>query len=363
MKIALLGDIAFFGRFSKQNNTNLEDYFKKISQRLATYDLVVGNLETPFAKDEHVPIGYKSAYIKSEPLNVSLLKYLNIGVVNLANNHIYDYGAASFELTKQLLDEHGIKYFGIDNKELRMEHGGNVLAFNGYCCYSTNPLGINRGDQSGINELDFREVSTRLQKNRNFDQVDIFSVHCGQEHVNYPNYDHVQLARKLSEIGPYIFYGHHPHVAQGIEEVNNSLIAYSLGNFCFDDVYTSKSKFPLVKQTQNNKESFLLEIEIENNRVVGHAVVPFFIGDREIVLDAPQILKKIQKYSVQLKEEKESYNRYRNRLWMSYINDRKKKRDFNWYYKRLNFRTIGLILSSRSNARKYRKCISDHLDA
>ena len=40
---------------------------------------------------------------------------------------------------------------------------------------------------------------------------------------------------------------HHPHVAQGIEMHKSSLIAYSLGNFCFDDVYTSVSKAPLVK--------------------------------------------------------------------------------------------------------------------
>ncbi|NNJ82194.1 MAG: CapA family protein [Flavobacteriaceae bacterium] len=362
MKIALLGDIAFFGKFSVENNKELHKYFNKVTQKLKSYDLVIGNLETPFAHDNHVSYGFKSAYIKSSPKNIELLKLLNIDVVNLANNHIYDFGPKSYELTKSVLDEHGIKYFGIEDKELVIETQGNSLALNGFCCYSTNPLGIHSDKADGINELNFATVANILTENAEKNLFNIFSVHCGQEHVNYPNYDHVQLARRLSEIAPYVFYGHHPHVIQGIEKVRDSLIAYSLGNFCFDDVYTSKSKDPLIKQTRNNKESFILELEIDNNKLKGHKVVPIFIGEEEMVVGDLEITEKLSKYSEMLSIDKSEYITHRNSLLHSYISLRKKKRDLNWYLKRLNLNSVGLILFARLNAKKYKRSISLHLD-
>ena len=91
MKIALLGDIAFFGRFSIENNKDVYQYFEKVSEYLSSFDYVIGNLETPMCNIER-PVGAKSAHIKSSPENANLLKYLGICAVNLANNHIFDFG-------------------------------------------------------------------------------------------------------------------------------------------------------------------------------------------------------------------------------------------------------------------------------
>jgi poly-gamma-glutamate synthesis protein (capsule biosynthesis protein) len=361
MKIALLGDIAFFGKFSIDNNKELHQYFNKVSEKLKSYDLVIGNLETPFALDNHASYGFKSAYIKSSPKNIELLKFLNIDVVNLANNHIYDFGWRSYELTKSLLDENGVKYFGIENKELVIEFEGNNIALNGFCCYSTNPLGIHSKKNDGINDLNVVSAAEKLAENAKKNMFNIFSVHCGQEHVNYPNYDHIQMARQLADIGPYVFYGHHPHVIQGIEKIRDSLIAYSLGNFCFDDVYTSKSKDPLIKQTKNNKESFILELEIENNKLIDHSVVPIFLGEDEMKIGGTEIPAKLKEYSEMLPIDKLEYITHRNKLLHSYISLRKKKRDLNWYLKRLNLKSVGLILFARLNAKKYKKSISLHL--
>lgn len=361
MKIALLGDIAFFGRFSLENNEHLHQYFEEVAQKLRSYDLVIGNLETPFAEPHHRTFGYKSAYIKSSPVNVELLKYLNIDVVNLANNHIYDYGQKSYQFTKLILKEHGIKYFGIENQELLVETNDNTIALNGYCCYSTNPLGIDSKNREGINALSFPALTKKITHNSSQGYFNIFSVHCGQEHVNYPNYDHIELARELAKIGPYVFYGHHPHVLQGIEKMNESLLAYSLGNFCFDDVYTSKSKDPLIKQSQNNKESVILELTVEKNKLVGHNIVPITIGENSLQIGDEEILDKMDEYSAMLKTEKESYIHNRNSLLGRYLASRKKLRNLNWYLQRLNYRSAGLILFARRNAKEYRKNISSYL--
>ena len=87
MKIALLGDIAFFGKNSIKKNSSLFNYYKDVKCYLADYDIVIANLETPF-NDSSKPYGYKSAYIDSDIENVEILKYLGVSIVNLANNHI-----------------------------------------------------------------------------------------------------------------------------------------------------------------------------------------------------------------------------------------------------------------------------------
>lgn len=361
MRIALLGDIAFFGKFSLENNGSLYNYFKNVSEKLKSYDLVIGNLETPFADASAKPTGFKSAYIKSHPENLKLLTFLNIDAVNLANNHIYDYGHKSFKLTKDLLQKNNIKYFGIENEQLVIDTLGNKIALNGFCCYSTNPLGIHSNKRQGINELNIPIISQRLKENSDNNLLNIFSVHCGQEHVNYPNYDHIVMARQLSEIAPYVFYGHHPHVAQGIENVNDSLLAYSLGNFCFDDVYTPKSKVPLIKQNQNNKESFILEIEIEDNVLVNYSILPIYMGNEELEIGDVRISEKIEGYSKLLKMNQTQYKEKRKAIVDLYISTRKKKRNFNWYLKRLNYKSAFLIISSKINLKKYRKNVVAHL--
>ena len=69
MKIALLGDIALFGKGSIDKNPKAKEYFQEIADHLATYDYVVGNLETPFSIKKKT-CGAKSAYICSNPVTI-----------------------------------------------------------------------------------------------------------------------------------------------------------------------------------------------------------------------------------------------------------------------------------------------------
>ena len=357
MKIALLGDTAFFGKNSLTKNINIFDYFIDIKKLLSQYDYVIANLETPFS-DGNNPYGYKSAHIYSELENVVLLNYLGISIVNLANNHLYDYGNKSYKLTKQVLKDNNIQFFGIEENQIFIEMESNKLAFSGYCCYSTNPLGLGSGK---INELDFSAVEETLIKNSVNDYNNILSIHAGTEHINFPSYDHIKFARKLSKIAPYVYYGHHPHVLQGIEKINNSLIAYSLGNFCFDDVYTKKSNKPLVKQSDNNKSSIILELEYENNKLINHKCIPIYAGDIKMELGSQDITSKLEEYSSRLHLNEQEYNNMRNKLLVSLVNQRIAKRDFKWYLKRLNLRSFFVAKDLFSNKKKYNKNLKRYL--
>lgn len=363
MKIAFLGDLAFFGKFSLQNNDSLYDYFKDISLYLAKFDLVVGNLETPFVTKAK-SYGAKSAFIKSEPINVDLLKYLNINIVTIANNHTFDFGVEGFKETLQILSSNNIKYFGNEDTPLVIEKNGECIRFQGYCCYSSNPLGIKgKFDDIGINKLSYNSIEKFIKAGKD-NELNIAAIHCGQEHINYPNYDHVKLSRQLSEVGPYVYYGHHPHVAQGVEKLNDSLIAHSLGNFCFDDVYTPKSDRPLIKLSENNKESFILEIETENSMLMSHKTTSIYMGENRMHINdekTSSIDEKLLVYSDYLKKSEDIFTKERSELLGQYIKERKDLRNFKWYLKRLNLNSFFQLRNAYQNNKKYVKYVRNFL--
>lgn len=362
MKIALLGDIAFFGKFDILKNRSIKEYFAQVSDYLSGFDYVIGNLETPLISDSR-PYGFKSAHIKAHPVNIELLLYLNIGIVNLANNHMLDYGREGYESTVKLLREKNIRYFGIDDKDTYLEDSNNKIVLHGYCCYSTNPVGIYKGRKSGINRLDVNEVKNNMRHFYKSGYSNIVSFHLGQEHVNYPNYDHMIMARQLAEVCPYVFYGHHPHVVQGIEEVDESLIAYSLGNFCFDDVYTPKSSRPLIRQSDNNKSSIILILNYIDNHLVNYEPVGIFAGEKKLIVNYNKSVENVMKYSEAFSLNASMYTSRRNEMLSKYLQSRKQTRDLNWYAKRLKPASAWMLLASHRNKYLYKKHVLKHLQS
>ena len=353
-KIALVGDIGFFGKYSKEYNGQVENQFGEMAQYLSTFDYVIGNLEVPFVEGIK-PLGSKSAHVSSSPANVELLRFLNFTHVGLANNHLYDFGQAGIDMTVALLQKSDIGYFGINDKSILIEDA--KVALHGYCCFSTNPYGLSQG----VNKLNVPNVQQNMQQFAQQGYLNIVSVHAGLEHVNLPAYHEIQLARQLSDTAPFVYYGHHPHVLQGIEEHNKSVLAYSLGNFCFDDVYTSKSPKPLITQSENNNTSAILILHIDQGKVVKYETKGFYAADDKLTLDDSEVHTKLDAYNALLQKPKEEYTEYRRSLLTDYVRTRKQMRDFNWYIKRLNLDSVVMIMRAKYNSQQHYKNVLAHL--
>ena len=348
MKLALIGDIGLFGRFSYSENKDLEEYFLDVKALFDDHDFVVGNLETPFV-DKGKPYGAKSAHLFSNPENVELLNYLKIGAVSLANNHIYDYGLYGLKLTRETLYKAGIKYYGIDGLDLDYVDESNKLKFFGYCGYRSTPLNAYAKclrKKNYVNGFSVSNLVGDFKKSKLNGYLPIFSLHDGIEHVNYPDSLDIRLARHLASSNDYILHGHHPHVMQGVEYFKGSLLSYSLGNFCFDDVYNEKSDLPLVKMTENNKSSIVLSVEIHKNKIISYETIPLYMGDKKMILNQKSVMKKMQRYSEAL-QNIEVCQELREKELFEYYSSRKYLRDFNWYLKRFNINSIRMILNSR----------------
>ncbi|KJF91577.1 hypothetical protein UB42_01845 [Photobacterium leiognathi] len=306
MKIAFVGDIALFGKFDLNKNKDIKNYFSDIKPILDSCDICVGNLEAPFI-NKSKKHGNKSAYISSSFENINILKHLNINTVCLSNNHIFDFGPNGLNETITLLEENNIDWFGVKGKDFINEE--LKLAFHGYCSYNTNPLGLDK--KNGVNALKYSLVENKFKFYSSQGYLNILSVHSGIEHVNLCSVDDIKFARKLADINNYVYYGHHPHVLQGVEKFKNSVLAYSLGNFCFDDLYDERTSNLLIKQSDNNKSSIILILEYDGNNIT-MKYIPIFQGEEKMLINssvANDIYNKANEY---LKLPLSSYLRTRS---------------------------------------------------
>lgn len=363
MRVALLGDVAFFGRMSVNENPDVKSYFSEIADYLKGFDYVVGNLETPFSRKKKT-YGAKSAYICADVENIELLRYLHIDAVTLANNHVFDYGKEGYETTKELLKEAGIEWFGAEGKDLHVEKAGGRLSFAGYCCYTSNPLRCVKQGEYGVNAYNLKDAEAFISRSSADGYLPILAVHAGMEHVNYPAIEHVRAARQLAKAGSYVYYGHHPHVIQGVEDSNGSLIAHSLGNFCFDDVYTEKSSQPLVELTENNRTGAILELDVEGGKLAGWRERVFYIakeGKLKLV-DEPASITEYNERLANCEEDSEAYTARRKRILAARMSERKSARNLMWYLKRLKPRYVKIILNARNNAKEFNNNVLRYIE-
>jgi len=347
-----LGDIALIGKYDINKNPNAKDRLKELSAKLAEYDYVVSNLESPLT-NKYKTMVCKSIHLKTPTANVELLKYLHINAVSLANNHSYDFGKKGLEDTINVLDSKGIEWFGANSKYLLKEINGERFCFSGFCCYSTNGTGyIETGKNEGINTLTYDNIMNQLNVDRKNRAFSIMSFHWGDEHTNYPKYEHICLAEKIAKKKDVLICGHHPHIIQGVEKIKNSLVAYSLGNCLFDDCISITGSFVL-KQNLNNKKSFIFEVEIENASIVDQRYHGFKDVEKGLVFfDIESELSEISKPLGKI-DDIHKYEEIRRSQINKVIQEKFGKHDFKWFMSRLNYYSMGAYIAAKFRKKKY----------
>lgn len=359
MKVAFVGDIALFGKYDLSNNSRALEQFTEVKRVLDSCDYRIGNLETPFVSSAS-KVGNKSAYIHSNPNNVEILKLLKFDAVSLSNNHVFDFGSHGINETISVLDENGIGWFGVNGKDLVVDE--LKIALHGYCSFNTNPIGMqvkNGGD--GIHPLIADDVRKKMLNFSSQGFFNILSVHSGVEHINMPSLDDVNFARKLSASNDYIYFGHHPHVVQGVEISNNSLLAYSLGNFCFDDVKGRCGQDILVKQTDNNKSSFILIVELSDGRIHDFWRVPIFLDEDIIKINKSTVNELITRSDSYLSYSPDDYALVRGDSIKGVNKVRNSNRKLRWLIERLSIATLIRVVERRINALKYKRLFSSRI--
>ena len=349
MKIAFIGDIALVGVYGESNNSiSKVSYLASILQG---YDYVIANLESPLTdrKKTMVP---KSMHLRASTNNISILKELNINAVSLANNHTYDYGRNGLEDTINTLDSASIKWYGVDGKYLSECICGERINVSGFCCLSTNGVGYDLNKKKGINTLTKDKLNRQISRDIEEGALSVISVHYGIEHTNYPAIEHIRLFSEACDRHPIIIHGHHPHQIQGLQQLGDSLVAYSLGNAIFDDT-TSINKSLTVHLNEENRKSFVLGVVVEGGKIIDYSIQGYYIGIDAIT--PFEIEKELKDISIPLEsiDDESVYSQRRFEQYNSVLDTKFGKHDLKWLKARINYYSLGAKLSSMIRSQKY----------
>ena len=236
LTIGAIGDISFHGRHASTPDASL---LHAASSHFAECTLVVGNLEGPLARrGEAVP---GKCALRAVPGWAPVLKAGGVGLVSLANNHMMDFGPVGLFETMEVLRTADLAFVGAGRNRQEalapvfLDLEGRRVAFLGRSSVPVSSACYAGDETPGVAWLDEAETVAALRSCRSRADMVVLIVHWGIEEYRYPSPEQRAQAQRLQAAGADLILGHHPHVLQGVEENPRGVIAYSLGNFLFDE--------------------------------------------------------------------------------------------------------------------------------
>ncbi len=121
-------------------------------------------------------------------------------------------------------------------------------------------------------ELWSDDVLPRISALKTPDNLVIVQLHAGFQFVDASSDSVRKIARKAVDAGADIVICHHPHVLQGLEFYKGHLIAYSLGNFVFDQDFLSTFASVFLRTVWEGNQ--LLEARLVPIELVGYRPTP-----------------------------------------------------------------------------------------
>jgi poly-gamma-glutamate synthesis protein (capsule biosynthesis protein) len=233
-KVTLLafGDLMLDRYVRKAMENNGDNYpFENIERFLGGNDITLVNLEGSFTDFQPKPLDSNNTTFTFKPSLVPVLKKLGFNMFNFANNHSLNFGKAGLIQSKNYLKNSTLDYFGdplndtdvSTVKEIRETKIGFV-GFNEF---------------SGSN---FEKIITEIKKIKNETDFVVVFAHWGREYQANFSKSQQKKAHQFIDAGADTVLGSHSHVIQPIELYKGKFIFYSLGNFLFDQTFSSKTQ-------------------------------------------------------------------------------------------------------------------------
>lgn len=264
--------LVFAGDIMQLNGDNAPIISREMQAVIAKANYFIANCEAPLVnKACHnkakrlwnfaMPIDYLGAIIEQLPIANHQC------ILSVANNHSCDQLPQVFHegllLAKQRL---GIQLLGdiTDNKEpyLIIEHNNNqrfiISAW-------THLMNAGRFSHQLVYRYDqIATIDWHVLKKASNTNLLIGLPHWGHEYQHFPQLKTRQIANNLWHSGFDILIGSHPHVIQPLEQWDDKICCYSMGNFCSTDRSIYTKLIPL------------FEIDLSSDGRISHYQMHFF---------------------------------------------------------------------------------------
>ena len=211
--------------------------FARLRDELRAPDLMMANLEgtysTPGPSKSDGSTSGTSFSFQAPPSYAKALRWAGIDLVNVANNHAFDYFQRGLDQTTSTLERDDVAYAGLPRQVTVADVDGVRVAVVAFSPYPWN---------ADINDIPAARALVRRAAGR-ADLV-VVLMHAGAEgadKIHTPTGtetafgenrgDPRAFAHAVVDAGADLVLGSGPHVIRGVERYRNRLIAYSLGNF------------------------------------------------------------------------------------------------------------------------------------
>jgi hypothetical protein len=262
-----------------------EQYFAGVRDLIKGADMAFGNLEGVLSKQGETTkdpgTGHQFAF-RFPPRYATLLKQEGFDVVNIANNHAYDFGESGFRDTLENLKAAEIAYVGPRDHVATLAVGGLNVTMLG-ASYSSRFASV----------FDLEENAERVRQAKAQGSFVIVTFHAGAEGpaaIWHENKDEmffgenrgnvVIFARAMIDAGADLVVGHGPHVLRAVECYKDKPIAYSLGNFVGVGGLSAKKMAAV---------SALLQVDVNHDSSVqAMSLIPLRFTDRKLPESDPR---------------------------------------------------------------------------
>jgi poly-gamma-glutamate synthesis protein (capsule biosynthesis protein) len=265
---------------------------------LENADLTIINLETALTEDPYVdptsprPDRFhptKEYIFASDTSSAIALKQAGVDIIDIANNHLYDLLDSGVAETIDALEKanfsEGSGYFGAGLTESQawqpavVELNGQTVAVMG-CTSITYPFIDGVTDKTAISyiasDTEEKGGAARCEEARIRTEVSaavakygtvIFMVHGGSEYERAATDFVVRMTNAARQAGATLIVNHQPHVVGGFDWDGKSLVAWTLGNFMFDQ--TIWATF----------EAYVFAVHLRDGKVVNAYTEPLMIEE------------------------------------------------------------------------------------
>ncbi|MCR5033780.1 MAG: CapA family protein [Lachnospiraceae bacterium] len=268
------GDILFDDNYSIMAKTKARggdiraDFDDASWQVMQDADFFMLNNEFPYS-DRGTPTEGKTFTFRARPEYANYVKEMGVDLVSLANNHAYDHGEIALLDTLDTLTEAELPYIGAGRNleeastPYILEMGGSKVAI----LAATEIERIESPDTKGATAkspgvfrcLDDTLLLQKIKECKEAGYYTIVFVHWGTENVTEIDYWQNRQSKEFAQAGADLIIGAHPHILQGMANVEGVPVVFSLGNYLFNS---------------SGRNTGLFEVTLEENTATSYRFYP-----------------------------------------------------------------------------------------
>ena len=265
INLTLLGEIMMGGQVTQNVKYIYSSAFKNIHLYTKDADFTYATLGTNITNVDKIE-NVKSKYLVTKDV-INGICAIGIDAMNIATDHMIDYPENIFNITKSTLEKNDILVAGQKDTPVYFEKGNQKVAI-----VSTNAVILgtkNKYNEYNISLYDESNFRKNIKEAKKIADVVIADIHWGKEYEFKTTSQMSEIAHIAVDEGANLVIGSHALGVYPISTYKGVPIIYSLGNLISDtDLYVGK-------------ESFIFNLEIENERITKMEMIPTYVENKK----------------------------------------------------------------------------------